>query len=43
MLNINPDGTSLFFCFFTFFFLFFFFPLTLFRVTGKIKKEKRKI
>lgn len=27
MLNINPDGTSLFFCFFTFFFLFFFFSL----------------
>lgn len=26
MLNINPDGTSLFFCFF-FFFLFFFFSL----------------
>lgn len=25
MLNINPDGTSLFFCFF--FFLFFFFSL----------------
>lgn len=26
MLNIHPDGTSLFFCFF-FFFLFFFFSL----------------
>lgn len=42
MLNINPDGTSLFFVSFFFFFSFSFFPLTLFRVTGKNKKGKKK-